>query len=188
MKALVNKFLVFSCVGVAIASCKKEEDNTIIEEDTEIVGCMDVDAFNYNSLATKPSNNCTYIKTTKYEITEHAEFNGDGNDWDSFVNKKADLILKIKEKGATEWLFEGDVKNNHDFNDPAEWVAPNAEKLKNKLYEWELLDDESFGSDELMASGSFNPTSLTNSDNEIVTTFTDSNGLKTTLKIYYFIQ
>lgn len=192
MKHFIIKLVTISFLGGIIAfnsSCKKEEEedpNNL--GDSEIVGCMDLDAFNYNSLATKESNNCSYIKTTMYEITNHAEFNENGNDWDSFINTKADLIFRIKEKGAANWLFESDVKNNQDYNVPAQWTAPNAEVLKNKLYDWELLDDETIGSNELMASGSFNPNGLTNADNEIITTYTDANGLVTQLKIYYFIQ
>jgi hypothetical protein len=149
---------------------------------------MDVNAYNYNSEATTTSNNCTFIKTTMYEITNHAEFNEDGNDWDNLINTKADIIFRIKEQGASDWMFEGDVKNNQVHSDPAQWTAPSAEVLKNKNYEWELVDDETIGSDELMANGTFNPKSLTNSNNEIITTYTDANGLSTQLKIYYFIQ
>ncbi len=192
MKQTLIKLFSITLLGGAIAygsSCKKESKVEINqnEEASVVVGCMNLDGFNYNPLATTEGV-CTFIKTTMYEISYHAEFNGSGNDWDALINKKADLILRIKEQGATDWMFEGDVKNNQTYSDPAQWTAPTAEVLKNKNYEWELVDDETIGSAELMASGSFNPNGLTNTDNEIVTNFTDANGLVTQLKIYYFIQ
>lgn len=184
--------LLLSAITFA-SSCKKEDDTTGDENGgpttTEIVACTDYNAFNFNSDATTSNNDlCTYVKTTMYEITHHAEFNEDGNDWDNIINTKADLILKIKEEGANDWLFEGDAKNNHDHDQAAQWSAPNAEVLKNKNYVWELYDDETITGDELMASGVFNPHDLTNSNNEVITTSTDANGLETQLKIYYFIQ
>ncbi len=195
MKNVIVNFISASILIGAVSfasSCKKDEDNDDNNSGnttTEIVGCTDYNAANFNADATTSNNSlCTYMKTTMYEITYHAEFNEDGNDWDNLINTKADLIFKIKEEGASDWLFEGDVKNNQNHNDPAQWSAPNAEVLKNKNYEWELLDDETLTGDELMASGTFNPKDLANSDNEIITTYTDANGLETQLKIYYFIQ
>lgn len=195
MKNKIEKLTVILILILSISACKKKKNN--IKEDnisnntnnTEILGCTDYYAYNFDSNATSSDNSmCTYIKTTMYEITHHAEFNNSGGSWDNLINTKADLILKIKEEGASEWLFESNVKNNHPHNEVAQWQAPNAEILKNKNYEWKLFDDETIGSDELMASGVFNPMKLTNSNNEIITKYTDSNGLETQLKIYYFIQ
>lgn len=193
MKKLTTKLLSIALIAVTFGtSCKKKEEASSNDcensNNTEVTGCMDANAYNYNSEATITSNNCTFIKTTMYEITNHAEFNENGDDWDSFINTKADIIFRIKEEGASDWMFEGDVKNNQTHSDPAQWTAPSAEVLKNKNYEWELVDDETIGSDEPMANGTFNPKSLTNSNNEIITTYTDPNGLVTQLKIYYFIQ
>lgn len=196
MKSIVlNSLSISLLIGVlSFASSCKKEDNTSDDGNggttsTEIIGCTDYNAFNFNAEATASNNDlCTYVKTTMYEITHFAEFNASGNSWDNIINTKADIKLKIKEEGANDWLFESDVKNNHDYNQPAQWSAPNAEVLKNKNYVWELYDDETVGSAELMANGVFNPHDLTNSDNEIVTTYADTNGLETELKIYYFIQ
>ncbi len=189
---LLSASLLIGTITFA-SSCKKEEDDTDGNNGgsttTEIIACTDYNAANFNSEATSSDNDlCTYVKTTMYEITHHAEFNEDGNDWDNLINTKADLILKIKEEGATDWIFESDAMNNHDHDQAAQWSAPNAEVLKNKNYEWELYDDETLTGDELMASGVFNPHDNTNSNNEIITTSTDANGLETQLKIYYFIQ
>lgn len=191
-QSLIKYISSLLLIGTAIfsTSCKKTEEDltgTDSSDTSGIIGCMDENAYNYDPEATTTSNYCTFIKTTLFEITKHAEFNEDGNDWDLIFNTKADLILRIKEEGASDWLFEGDVINNQSPTSAAQWSVPTATVFKNINYEWELVDDETIG-EEQMANGIFSPKNLAISNNEIVTTYTDVNGLKTELKIHYFIQ
>ena len=193
MKQLLSPYILFSLLGGALLvgnSCKKKEVAPLMgaTDSTEILGCTDPNAYNYNPEATATNNNCTFIKTTMYEVSYHAEFNPSGSSWDSFVNKKADIIFRFREQGATSWMFESAVVNNHTHTAAVQWPATAASVLKNKTYEWELVDDETVGSAEFMAGGNFKPKDLTTSNNEIILTYSDANGLKTQVKIYYFIQ
>ncbi len=165
-------------------SCKKDPETSGA---SVVKGCMDNDAYNFNSSATEDNGNCVYIKTTMYEVSYYAKFKEDGSTWDAVINTNADLILKIKEQGASTWLFESTVMNNQNDTIPAQWNAPTVERLKNKTYEWELLDNETIGSPETIATGSFNPINDAN-NNEIVSKYTDANGLETQIKVYYFLQ
>lgn len=140
-------------------------------------GCTDIDSPLYSSSANTDDGSCQYAYTSGYEITYHLA-DDNGSDWDyGFGNStKADLILKIKEQGATSYMFEGDEISNQDPTAAANWAAPSPVKLKNKTYEWELYDYDATSPDDLISSGTFNP--ITSASNGTITTVAGGSQLK----------
>jgi hypothetical protein len=125
--------------------------------------CSDIDSPNNGNAGA-----CQYAYASGYEITYHPA-DDNGSNWDvAFGNSvRADLILTIKEQGATSFIFEGAEITNQDPSAPANWAAPSPVKLKNKTYEWELVDYDLTG-DDLISSGTFNP--ITSASNGTITT------------------
>lgn len=140
-------------------------------------GCTDIDSPLYSSSANTDDGSCQYAYTSGYEITYHLADDG-GSDWDFGIGSStnADLILKIKEQGATSFIFEGDEISNQDPAAAANWAAPSAVKLKNKTYEWELYDYDATSPDDLISSGTFNP--ITSASNGTITTIAGGSQLK----------
>jgi len=60
---LINKktLLIYFCFCLVFNSCKKEDETQITNTSTEVEGCMDSLALNYNPLATtEPDGSCEY--------------------------------------------------------------------------------------------------------------------------------
>jgi len=51
--------LILLCLPLLFTTCKKEDDTP---QNTNVYGCLDTLAFNYNSLATIDNDSCTYTK------------------------------------------------------------------------------------------------------------------------------
>ncbi len=179
----MKKNLVNLLSGTFLASsiifsgaCKKEPEPV----DTSVGGCTDMDSPLYNASADYDDNSCQYAYVTQYEITFHQETDG-GSDWDLLLNTDADLILRVKESGASSWMFESATIDNQPHNVAATWTAPANIKLLNKDYEWELYDYDDTSGDDFIASGTFNPIELA-SGGEVIATNTSAN---TQIKLYY---
>ena len=165
------------------SSCKKEEPDP---RDGTVGGCLDADSPLYNAAADYDDESCKYANTASYEISYHPE-EDDGSDWDLWTNTDADLILRIREVGATNWMFESAEISNQPHNVPAVWTAPTLIKLLNKEYEWELVDYDSTTGDDFVSSGTFNPVALA-SDGNVITLGTNPAGDASQLKIAYTLE
>ena len=195
----LTTLILIAIVLITIESCKKEGAPEKTETNgtttggttsgggtsggTTINGCTDIDSPIYNSSANTDNGTCQYAYTTGYEITYYPALDN-GSTWDYLVNTDADLILKIKEQGASSYVFnsDNDRRDNQDPSTPANWVAPTPVKLKNKTYEWELYDHDSGSFNDLISSGTFNPITSASSG----TIITTAGGSR--LKITYTLQ
>ncbi len=146
-------------------SCKKQQPEPDAR-DNKVGGCLDANAVNYDSKADYDDETCKYAYVNKYEITYHPEKDESGSDWDFLTYTDADLILRVKEQGATNWMFEGPSIEDVAHNTPAVWTAPSSIKLLNKTYVWELYDEDNGTADDFVSSGSFNPIASYNSSSE----------------------
>lgn len=171
MKIITSTIVALSGIVMLGTSCKKKEP----VEDTKVGGCLNTDSPLYNASADFDDESCKFAYTSSYEITYHPEYDESGDDWDFLTNTEADLILRVKEQGAANWMFESAVIDNQAHNSPAVWTAPSIIKLTNKMYEWELYDSDATSSDDFVSSGSFNAISLAK-DGAIITTGTNASG------------
>jgi hypothetical protein len=185
---------------ITIESCKKEDPPERTEIDgttttggtttgggttgggTTVNGCTDADSPLYNSSATADDGSCQFAYTSGYEITYYPALDN-GSTWDYLVNTDADLLLTIKEQGASSFIFNSDTdrRDNQDPSTPANWTAPTSVKLENKTYEWELYDHDSGSPNDLISSGTFNPINLANSGT--ITTTAGGSQLKITYNL-----
>lgn len=183
MKTTIINLISFLALGSVITfsgACKKQ-DEPAAKAVVKNKGCSDIDSPLYDPEVEEDDNSCTYARVSKYEITYHPEKDG-GSNWDPTFFTDADLILRIKEQGASSWSFESATIEDQEHNVPAEWTAPSPLKLLNKTYEWELVDDDNGTAADFISSGTFNPISLANEG----TITTVSGGSQ--LKIYYNLQ
>ena len=80
------------------------------------------------------------------------------NSWDiPGTGADADLLLKVKYKDSSSYLFSSPILDNQSPNSAAYWTAPVEFKLLNTDYQWELYDHDATNSNEFIDSGSFNP-------------------------------
>ncbi|MCT4581605.1 MAG: hypothetical protein N4A35_09325 [Flavobacteriales bacterium] len=181
---IINLLSITALSGAVLfaGACKKSEEPepTVVPK---VKGCTDIDSPLYNADAEESDGSCTYARVTKYEITYHPEMDGSSN-WDPTVYTDADLILRIKEQGTSNWSFESSTIEDQAHNVPAEWTAPSPLKLLNKTYEWELYDDDNGTADDFISSGTFNPITLADLDNNTITTVSGGSQLK----IYFNLQ
>ena len=180
MKIFKTTTLVLASVLALGTSCKKKEPI----EDAKVGGCLDKESPIYSASADFDDETCKFAYTSSYEITYHPQKDESGDDWDLWTNTDADLILRIKVQGASNWMFESSEISNQAHNSPAVWTAPTNIKLGNKMYEWELYDADTGSSDDFVSSGSFNAIALAQ-EGTIITLGTNSSGNKTQLKITY---
>lgn len=181
-----TKIILIAFALISIFSCRKIESDANIGAN-KVGGCLDQDSPFYNLNVDYDNQSCMYAFTESYEISFHPE-EDDGDDWDPIVYTDADLVFRIKEQGSDEWLFVSTTKEDQPHNVPATWTSPEAIKLLNKNYEWDLYDEDNGSSDDLVASGVFNPIGKARegnqNDNQIV--ITNDAGLGVTQLILYY--
>jgi hypothetical protein len=154
---MVKLFLQYIMLLFAVIcfSCKKDE--AVIEED---VVCTDVHSPYYSNKGIADNATCKYMYVTEYEITNFPPKNGSGN-WDpiavgNFVNP--DLIFYFGKETAQNWSFISTVIDNTTPAGINKWTAPIQLMLTNEEWKWNLEDDDSpLSSNEIIASGTFNP-------------------------------
>ncbi len=174
------KFIYILIPAIITISCRKVEDPNNARA-TKAGGCLDIDSPFYNDTVDYDNQSCRYAFTERYEISYHPEKDGSTN-WDPVVSTNADLELRIKEQGSSDWLFESSTKEDQDHDVPAVWAAPESIKLLNKNYEWELYDADIGTADDFIAGGTFNPIGKANTGEIVII----EGG--TQLKIYYELK
>jgi hypothetical protein len=189
MKIITNLSVLFTAFSmvILIGSCKKQEAEL---RATKIGGCLDPNSLNYNVTVDFDDESCQYAFVEQYEITYHPQQDC-GSAWDGFPTfgnaQKADLILKIRVKGETTWLYESPEKTDQTHNVPAVWTAPVNIKLLNKTYEWILEDYDTLNDNDLVAQGEFNPMELA-SNGKVIAIGKNGCNNETQLVLHYVVQ
>lgn len=181
MKGYKLSVLAVATGLIAFSSCKKEEPEL---RDEKIGGCLNENSPMYNELADFDDESCVFAYVNAYEITYHPSKDQNGDDWDFLINTDADIYLRIKPEGATNWMFESSVIDDQPHNEAVVWTAPENIKLLNQDYYWEVYDSDATGGDDFVASGTFNPIELA-LDGTITATGTNASGNETQLVLTY---
>ena len=80
----------------------------------------------------------------QYEVSYYPEDNPNSsipfvNSWDiPGTGADADLLLKVKYKDSSSYLFSSPILDNQSPNSAAYWTAPVEFKLLNTDYQWEF--------------------------------------------------
>jgi len=154
-----------------------------------IAGCTDPDSPNYNANANSNDGSCQYAYVTNYEITYYPE-QDNGSDWDYGFGSttNADLKLTIKEAATGNTIFVSSEKSNQPYNSPAVWTESNSVKLKNKSYQWDLIDVDAGNPDDPICSGTFTFNPASASSSTFITNISTTSSGDTQLKITYSIH
>lgn len=133
------KNLRFLTLGIVLAStsillsCKKK-------------GCTDINADNYDSSAEK-SGTCYFRYGKTVSVLTPSSVNYDPLD-------APDLYIRFAKSASAQWDFKTPVVDN-SYSLTANF---NSEFLfTNEKWEYEVYDTDTFDSDDLVCSGSFNP-------------------------------
>jgi hypothetical protein len=182
-KKMKNLYLLI--VLIVVAGCKK----SVIEQNTLVGGCTDIDSPIYNSGVDFDDASCLYAYIYEYEISFYPSEDPSASwpilTWDDPISgANADLILKIWEKDNNNLIFTSSELPNQPYNTPGIWNAPENLKLYNKEYDWELVDYDGLNDNDFIASGTFNPIELA-IEGEISTTGNHTAGNQSQLKIRY---
>jgi hypothetical protein len=145
------KFLTIAILIIgasSLSSCKKE-------------GCTNTDADNYDAQAEK-SGTCYLRYGNEVAVITPNSVNYDPLD-------APDLFIRFAKSASSQWDYTSPVVNNSysftaNFN-AAEFL------LTNEKWEYEIYDQDTFDSDDLVCSGSFNP--LTDGSDGIIVIFDD---------------
>lgn len=130
------RFLTLALVLISvpfITSCKKK-------------GCLDSDAANYDSSAEK-SSTCYF--RYGYEVTVIAPSNVNYDPFDA-----PDLYIRFAKNASPQWDFITTVVDNSYFLTA---TFANEFLFTNEQWVFEVWDKDTFDSDDLVCSGSFNP-------------------------------
>lgn len=178
---LRTSIIILAAGMIALSSCKKEEPEM---RDEKVGGCLNENSPMYNASADFDDESCVFAYVSAYEISYHPANDANGDDWDFLINTDADLIFRIKQDGAADWMFESSEMADQPHNQAATWTAPENIKLFNQDYFWELYDSDGTSGDDFVASGTFNPIELAD-DGTITTTGTNSSGNDSQLVLTY---
>ena len=188
-------YIISSILLISLFSeCRKVEDPNLKREN-HVGGCTDPDSPLYNEHVDYEDQSCLYAFTYKYEITYYNLNNGD--DWDDHwcITSQyypADLILRIKPANDSNWIFESPVNEDQAHDEITEWIAPDAVKLYNTNYMFELIDEDGSGNwtcdtgSDLIYTGIFNP--IENAENGVSTMMYKIGNDSLQLKIYYDLK
>ena len=163
----MKKILLILTLTTLIFACKKEDvkpTTTNTTTDTEIAGCMDELATNYNPEATEDNGSCEYLPTELIlsGITINAmPLTNNGADWDVglFGSENPDVFYVLK--AGSDEVFSSSSQDNIDacpisFTENLPYTITDL----SQEYTIELYDnDQVFGAgeNELMGSCSFTP-------------------------------
>jgi hypothetical protein len=132
----MTRLRYFSIIFISIlffTSCKKK-------------GCTDVNADNYDSQAEK-SSTCLFRYGKTVSVFTPSSVNYDPID-------EPDLYIRFSKSSSSQWDYATTVVNNSytltaSFN--------NEFLFTNEQWDYEIYDQDTFDSDDLVCSGSFNP-------------------------------
>jgi hypothetical protein len=126
------------------SSCKKE-------------GCTDLNADNYDGLAEK-SGSCVY--RYGYEVSVSTPSNVDYDPLDA-----PDLYIRFAKNASANWDYSSNaVSNNNNIT-----VTYSNFLFSNETWAYEVYDQDTFDSDDLVSSGTFNPLSQGSNGNIVLT-------------------
>lgn len=176
MKKILLPLLVFT---IGFTSCKKEN-----EEADKVGGCTDTDSPFYQTGLDFDDGNCKYAYVTEVILESFPELDN-GSSWD-FPGGKADVYVEIKPVSSPDYAnfftSKGNEIDNVLHNIAQNWTSANQFKLTNTDWYYQVFDHDVTSSDDLIASGTFNPIeSINTSDNTC--TFSAPNGTTITLNL-----
>ena len=188
----MKKILLVLTLTTLIFACKKEDDkpNTSTTTNTEVEGCMDELATNYNPEATEDDGSCEYLPTElklSSIMVNSMPMTNNGANWDVgvFGLENPDVFYVLKQ-GAGD-IISSTSQDNIDsfpilFTDNLPYTITNL----SQEYTIELYDNDQIagvGENELIGSCSFIPNDfITTGGVEINIT---NNGIDMTLAIQW---
>jgi hypothetical protein len=164
---LINLSVVFFLTTVAVftTSCDKKE------------GCTDIQADNYDSEA-KENTGCQYRYVTTIDISNVPTANPAGTEWD-IDGSGPELKLNFGKNTSSGY----DYTTNSVSDAFATSLTPISNiQFTNETWKYQLVDEDLLSSDEVIASGTFNP--ISQGGNSIITI---SNG-SISLTFHYKLQ
>lgn len=135
-------------------------------------GCTDPDADNHDNDAKRDDGQCLYRFASAINVNVFPVLDGNNNDWD--IGGAPDVYVRFKRSASTTWDYETNTAT--DSYAPFSLILLTANiKFTNEDWQFQLMDYDWPSSDDLIASGTFNPLKMGSNNNIIVQALNGSN-------------